>query len=168
MADVFVEQLVKQKTLPKNKLIKLGVWLLAIFLFVVFTMLSLYIGQLGGIIAVASLVGAWYLSAMFNLEYEYIYLNGEIDFDRIMGKRTRKRIFTIRVSSFNDFGLYSPTMEQSKYDVKYNFAENLSETDYYITFVNKDNKNCILFFSPNEKLASELTKLYKQKTKFGR
>lgn len=168
MADVFIEQLVKQKTLPQNKLIKLGIWLLAILLFVVFTMLSLYLGQVGGVIAVGSLVGAWYLSSYLNLEYEYVYMNGEIDFDKIMGQRKRKRIFTIRVSSFDDFGKYTQNFDKSGYDVKYNFAENLCETDYYMVFKNKDGKKCVLFFSPSEKLANELTKEYSRKARFGK
>lgn len=166
MADVFVEQLVKQKTLPKSRLLKVGIWLIAVFLFVVFTMLSLYLGQIGGILAVCSLVGAWYLCGLLNVEYEYIYLNSEIDFDKIMGKSKRKRIFTIRVSSFDDFGKYTSSKDLLPYAVKYNFAEDLCENDYYITFKNKDSKNCILFLSPNEKLADELTKQYKHHSRF--
>lgn len=168
MAEVFVEQLIKQKALPQTRMIKIAIWGAAVFLFVNLTMLSLYLGQIGGILAVASLVGAWYLSALFNLEYEYIYLNGEIDFDKIMGQRKRKRIFTIRVSSFNDYGKYSQGFDLSPFAVKYNFAENLCENDYYITFTNKESKNCVLFFSPNEKLVTELDKQYKLKTKFGK
>lgn len=168
MSDVFVEQLVKQKTLPKIMLLKIVIWVLAVNFFVLFTMSTMYLGQLGGILAVLSLVGAWYGTRLLNLEYEYIYLNGEIDFDKIMGQQKRKRVFTIRVSSFNEFGEYTQSLDQSKYQLKYNFAENLGEGDYYITFNNKDGKSCVLFFSPNEKLATELTKQHKHHTKFGK
>ncbi len=168
MADIFIEQLVIQKTLPKNKVIKLGIWLLALVLFIAFSYLSFFIGSVATILAVGGLVGAWYLCQLFNLEYEYIYLNGEIDFDKIMGRRKRKRVFTVRVSSFEDFGLYTTTFDQSSFDIKYNFAENLCETDYYMTFRNKEGKNCLLFFSPNEKLAAELNKEYGRKIRFGK
>lgn len=167
MADVFIEQLVTQKTLPKNKALKLGIWFLAIILFMLCTMLSLYVGQLGGILAVGALCGAWYLCQLFNIEYEYVYMNNEIDFDKIMGKRKRKRIFTIRVSSFKEFGKYTLDFDQSKYQIKYNFAEKLCENDYYIVFTNNEGKSCVLFFSPNEKLAGELTKEYSRKVRFG-
>lgn len=168
MADVFIEQLVIQKTLPQNKLIKLGLWFSAIILFVVLSFFSFYIGQVATILAVGSLCGAWYFSQLLNIEYEYIYMNGEIDFDKIMGRRKRKRIFTVRVSSFEEFGQYTANFDKSRFDIKYNFAENLCETDYYMTFKNKEGKSCVLFFSPNEKLANELNKEYSRKVKFGK
>lgn len=87
MSDVFVEQLVKQKTLPKFRVLKIAIWGLAFVGFVLFTMLTFYLGQIAGILAVLSIVGAWYVCSLLNFEYEYIYLSGEIDFDRIMGDR---------------------------------------------------------------------------------
>ncbi len=50
-------------------------------------------------------LGVWLISGM-NVEYEYIVTNNELDIDKIIGRRKRKRMITLDLSKANDFGAY--------------------------------------------------------------
>ena len=84
--DVFYEQLYKKKKGITGLLIQAGVIVVALILAVViFLVLSqMVMGQMFGFLAVAGIAyGAYKITMLFDVEYEYIYLNGEIDFDKI-------------------------------------------------------------------------------------
>ena len=46
-------------------------------------------------LAVLGIVGVIYLFPMLNIEYEYIFCDGQIDFDKIMGGAKRKTILKV-------------------------------------------------------------------------
>ena len=89
--DVFVEQLVKKpangKTLALKILIVFGVIIVSAF--------CLYLALLGIILAIllifAAIYAGFYLITGLDAEYEYIVTNGEIDIDKIIAQRKRKR-----------------------------------------------------------------------------
>ncbi|WMJ22136.1 hypothetical protein RBG61_08995 [Paludicola sp. MB14-C6] len=170
MNDVFFEQIVKKKDSIKDKLIKACILLVALFLFfmlmyvVVFTRYPT-INSIAFLLAVGSLVGAWYFISGLNLEFEYIYTNGEIDIDKISAKRKRKRVTTVRISSFELFEEYNHDKYKSEhFDVKiYACTHMLDENVYSAVYRGKQGEKCLLVFSPNERLLTEINKIYKRK-----
>ena len=96
--DVYKEQIVKREPNLKNKLIKGGAIVFLILLFFVLTPIA---GQFTTIIIAALGFGAYYLFGYLNVEYEYIFTNGELDIDCIYQKSRRKRQFSGVVRDFD-------------------------------------------------------------------
>lgn len=83
--------------------IMIGTILLAsVFMFIVLAFgLTVMILPSVGVLA----LGIWLLSGV-NIEYEYIITNNEMDIDKIIGRRKRKRMITIDISKAIEFGEY--------------------------------------------------------------
>lgn len=97
MTDVFNEQLVKKKPSTKDTIIKAGI--IAVVCILSFICLMYLAGF--ALIAIAAIIfGAYYAFSFFNVEYEYIFTNGELDIDCIYAKSRRKRMFSSSVKNF--------------------------------------------------------------------
>jgi hypothetical protein len=95
--DVFKEQLVKRKSTIKDTAIKVC---LLIIVGLIGFMSLLYLGSIGVIITFALIFGARFLMSYLNVEYEYVFTNGELDIDIIYDQARRKRLFSAHVKSF--------------------------------------------------------------------
>lgn len=95
MGDVFKEQLVKKEANNKTSIIK-GAIIAGAFLicFVALFFGGKIINALFPIIFLIVVGVAYFLFTMQNMEYEYIYTNGELDIDCITNKSRRKRVFS--------------------------------------------------------------------------
>lgn len=166
MKDVYLEQMVKKRDGAKDIAIKVLVvfagLLIACVAFLFVTQPTL--GPFALLIAAGALYYAWYFSSGLSLEFEYIYTNGEIDFDKISAKRKRKRMLTVKVRDFLEFGEYSPENDAKiKKDVFINAAINKkSEGVYYATFKNSEGQTVMIIFNPDERLLEEINKLYRK------
>ncbi len=110
MSDVFVECLVKKIPTGVERLLQWGgALLLAVAGVVLILWGGLYFLTL--LLALACFVGAYYVFTLFQTEYEYAVTNGEVDFDRITAKRSRKRLLTVKCSQVEGFGRYRPGMK---------------------------------------------------------
>lgn len=98
MSDVFKEQIVKKIPTTKDFLIKAGLVLLVIVIFFVSATL---IPSFAMFIVLAAGVGVYYLFSFFNVEYEYVFTNGELDIDIIYNKNRRKRVFNADIRSID-------------------------------------------------------------------
>ena len=102
MLDMYAEYIVKRRADVKTSLIKM----LIILASAVLMYLAIAVTQAYNLIVImpASVVlVAWvgyraYL--MFNVEYEYIVTNGELDIDRIIARRGRKRMINIKTNAY--------------------------------------------------------------------
>lgn len=87
MSDLYREILVPRKTPVQNKLAKVGLIILTVFGFLagmVFIPLML-LGILG-------IVACIFLMPKLEVEYEYLYVNGDLDIDAIYSRQKRKRV----------------------------------------------------------------------------
>lgn len=170
MGDVFLEQMIKRRDGAKEIALKvLSFTGGAIVFMIALLFLPTPFGSIALLVGVGALYFAWVLATGLNLEFEYIYTNGEIDFDKIIAKRKRKRMITVRISSFDEFDKYDPQKcDKSKFEVKYDASVSLlAEDTYYATFRNKEGKSCILFFNPNERLLETVNSQHRKKN-YGR
>lgn len=88
MNDAYAEWLVKRKT-PTYAFVLIPVLVIALF---ISAYLALVYGVVGLLIATAVFVGAYLLFRNMKVEYEYIYVTGQLSFDKILGQSKRKRI----------------------------------------------------------------------------
>ncbi len=156
--DVFVEQLVKKpadgKTLVLKILIAFGVILVSLF--------CLYLMLIGIVIALllifAAIYGGFYLISGLNAEYEYIVTNGEIDIDKIIAKRKRKRLITAKPSKFEAFGKLADAAPVSGITVvEANGIADEEAEDYYIDFTHDSFGKVRLIFTPTERTLEAVT-----------
>lgn len=89
MSDLYQEILVSRKTPAVNKLLKvLAIGVTVIFLLGGFMLLNFLLLIPG----VACAVACFFLLPKLEVEYEYLYVNGELDIDAIYSKQKRKRV----------------------------------------------------------------------------
>jgi hypothetical protein len=96
MSDVFKEQLVKKEKNNKDNLMRVGIVAGAIIVFLGFSAFTAnpVVSALFPFVFLVLCGAAYVLFTMLNVEYEYIYTNGELDIDRITNKSRRKRVFS--------------------------------------------------------------------------
>lgn len=153
--DNFKEQLVKKTPSGKDKVSKIMVLLMGFSLgaLVVFITLGFFQSfvPIGFLIGLGILYGAFLLSLRFDVEYEYIFTNGEIDIDKIIAQRSRKRLVTVKVSSASDFGVADDNYQVDNNKTLVLASEASADcTDYYIEFNHRDLGETSLIFTPDE------------------
>ncbi len=88
-------------------------------------------------------------------EYEYIFTNGEMDVDKIIAQRKRKRILSIKARYFSNFGKFID--DNQKFSGTLVRADDKSGNNtYFADFKHTKLGNVRLVFSPNKKLIEEL------------
>lgn len=93
MSDFYTEQLVKRKTGLKTWMAKIGLFILTVVL--IFFAFQTPLGVFG--VAIVFFADYLLLKRM-NVEFEYLYVNGELDVDKIMSREKRKRVFSTNIS----------------------------------------------------------------------
>lgn len=151
MNGLYTETCVKRKmtaglTLAKFGIIAVGVVALLFGLFTA-TGIITFIG-------VAALVALYFLLPMFNVEWEYIFCDGQIDFDRISGGEKRKTMLKIDMDNID---IMAP--EKSHELDGYNNQQNLTVKDFsskvadarrYCIFLNKEGQKIKIIFEPSD------------------
>lgn len=100
MSDFYTEQLIKKRTSSKDIMIKTGLVCLTVL-----SVLLVFIFPFGIIVPVIMIALTVAMFRRLNVEYEYLFVNGDLDIDKIMNKSKRKRIFSMNVA---DMELLAP------------------------------------------------------------
>jgi hypothetical protein len=158
MNQLYAEAGVKRKndakTLALKALIGIGVVIGVLFL-----LLGNLFSMIGAIIIVVLI---WFFPRL-NLEYEYIFVDGQLDFDRISGKAKRKTMLRIDledaeiVAPEGSHALDSYTKQQL---IKKDFTSGDKASKPYIIIASVNSKRYWISFEPSEKMLS----MMKQKT----
>ena len=95
MSDLYSELLVKKERTMKDKLMKGGM----IALVVIFGLAGILFMPLLLFVAIALGIVAYFVVIPgTDLEFEYLFVNGELDIDKIMAKSKRKRVKNLNIS----------------------------------------------------------------------
>lgn len=163
MGDTYIEQMVKRVT-PLYLVI--AKWLLIVLeCFLVLTGM-MFFDVLIIIIAVAFGFGIYFLTRRWDLEFEYIYQNGELVIDKIMSKAARKRVCTIDVQSMELMfkGTDHPEARAFRdFKVK-NFTTRCHDDRVY-TIVVGGSQNVKVLFEPNEEIVAAIRMIAPRKVK---
>ena len=91
MNDVYYEVMVEKKKVPFMKTVQIMFAVIAGFFF-----LAMLIGMWWGLILGAAFAVSSYFLKMFgDIEFEYLYIDKELQIDRILAKNKRKRMETL-------------------------------------------------------------------------
>ncbi len=172
--DVFKEQNVERlqdSTDTKKKILitATAVSLSALMFFVVFMFFGYGGLMLALLLSGGALYGGYFLISNLYVEYEYILTNGEVDFDKIIAQRSRKRLATVKLQTATSFGIV-------KEDDDFGEAETLvcatandpDQQDYYLRVKHKSLGDTVILFTPNEEMVDLITKGLPRELRIGR
>ncbi len=157
--DTFFEQIVRVKKTGKDYGIIIGIWIAACLVsyFAMLFLARLLPLALAAIFLV--FYGAFKLSKMRFIEYEYIVTNDCLDIDKIVAKSSRKRVMSIdvkNVSSIEKFSLGAKLPEGAE---KTLVACDADSNEAYILTASAEGKGrSVLVFTPNDRVKEGIVK----------
>lgn len=154
--DTFMEKLVTKRKTIVDHLVTAGIILAAILL-IILSMSIQVLQDLGiGLIIIAGIVYLGYrLISSRNVEYEYVVTNGDLDIDKIISKRKRKRIFS---ASCKEFDIVAPvksdSFERSVQEIKKRIdaSGDIASPDAWFVTLNYKGERTIVIFEPDERM----------------
>ena len=158
MSDLYSELLVKRERTIKDSIVKYGL----IVLTVIAVIASLISTPLIWIAAIALGIACYFVIQKTDVEYEYLFVNGEFDIDMVMAKSKRKRVKSFNLSEAD---LVAP-LNSHRMDY-YNGNQNMKVLDYssgnpqhkrFGVITRLDNATCKIILEPDEALAQAMKK----------
>ncbi len=150
MGDLYSEYLVKKQPTTKDAVIRYGL----IALTVLFAAAGLFMIPLLLIVAVALAVACYFIIPKTDMEYEYLFVNGELDIDAVMAKSKRKKVKSLDI---READLIAP-LNSHRMDY-YNGNTKLKTLDYssgdpshrrFAVITKSENENCRIIIEPDE------------------
>jgi len=151
-----IKQKKKKGDYIKAFLVVIAATFIVLAITLVFIALPSYLISMWPITIVGIYFGAYKIISSFDVEYEYILTNGELDVDKITHRKKRKRIITIHVKSFIEFGKMGDEKEKLHKTEDFSYTINASAnsstyTDYYAVFF-KNGQKMKLIFNPTGRM----------------
>lgn len=158
MGDLYSECIVKRKTPVYTIAIKL---LLIIATFIALTFMVLMLSVIPFLIAVAFGVVYYFYSTGVDLEFEYTFVNGELDIDRIMNKSRRRRALAFDFTHLEIMAREKSHLVDSyrqKSCKTYDFTSLRSENKekVYVIYGTDKNEMIRILFEPDEKMLNDM------------
>lgn len=96
-------------------------------------------------------------------EYEYIVTNDDLDIDKIVGRRSRKRLITISLRTVKEMGRYDGS--ELKADVTVVAQDGTGEGLFYLIADTEKHGTVALLFNPDERTAMNIVGGFEPKLK---
>lgn len=149
MGDFYTEQLIKKRTDGKDIAMKI--------LLVVVTVISFFIAFFMPfliLLPIVMIVADVILFRRMDVEYEYIYINGDLDIDKVMHKEKRKHMFSVNV---NDMEMLAPEgafqLQTYRTGKVYDYSSgDASSGNRYVLVFTKSGETSKVIFEPNKDL----------------
>lgn len=162
--DNISEQLVKINKTPKDYFLLGSIWVGAFVLIFCFVLLGLNLPTVISfcfLFCVVVMYGAYKLSSLLNIEYEYIVINRDLDVDKITAKSSRKRIVSIKLNEVLEFGKFTvqnaEKLATKHFDQKF-ICCNAEDEAYYFTYKHAKKGMVLLVIAMNERTKTEALK----------
>lgn len=158
--DTFFEQIIKIKLSAKAIAIIAAIFLMdAVILFFVFAFATATVMSLMFLIVVALIYGSYKILKLISIEYEYIFTNGELDVDKIIGKESRKRMVSVKCAQAEKYGDYQKgMMAPGSVKKTYFFCNEDSNNQKYMIVNHKDEGVIMIVFAPDERMQGAIEK----------
>ena len=156
MGDLYSELLVKKDKTAKDSLLKYGL----IVLTVLAVFAGLIITPLALIIAVALGIACYFVIPKTDVEYEYLFINGDFDIDMIMSKTKRKKVKSFKLSE-SDLAAPLDSHRMDYYNGNQNmkvleFSSGNPEHKRFGVITRLDGNLCKIILEPDEALAQAM------------
>lgn len=146
MNDFYTEQLLKRKT-PAAGMVLVGVCVALTIL----SCLMIVMMPLGILLPVAFGFVTYLVHQRVNLEYEYLYVNGELDIDKILARTKRKKVFSCNIRDVEIVAPEgSPELRPFSSVKPKDFSSNLPNHKVYEMVLIENGEKTRIIFEPNE------------------
>lgn len=152
MNQLYAEVGVKRQNTPKT----IAFRCLLIFGILV-GLILLVIGGLFSALGVAIIVVMVFLYPKLNIEYEYVYVDGQIDFDKITAKSRRKTMLRLDMEQVEIVAVEGSHALDNYTNIqleKRDFTSGKKENTRYIIIANMKEKKLRVAFEPSETMLS--------------
>ena len=160
MTEFMTEQLVKREETLGTKVKK--ALLIIVTALVVLLAMVVPILMIVAVIVVAVVV---FLFRRMDVEFEYLYFNGDLDIDKIFNKSSRKRMFRTNIK--DDMYLIAPTGASELYQFremkKLDFSSQNPESRTYTMIATHKGEKVQVIFEPNENILKGIQDLAPRK-----
>lgn len=163
MNDSYAEVSVKKKPSPSSWLIKIAMGVLtgAVLIFG-----NMFLGMLSMVLAVVLVIACVIVFPYLNVEYEYVYVDGQLDFDKIFSGNKRKTALRIdfenveMMAPMNSHALDSYTHQQVK---TMDFSSGEDNAKVYCIAVRKGEQLTVIMCEPSDKMIALIKQKYPRK-----
>lgn len=146
MSDFYTEKLVKKQQGTKELIIKAV--LVAVAVTSVISIFLLRVIFFIPVIIIALVIFAIY---QMDVEYEYLYVNGDLDIDKITHKSRRKRKFSASVDDMEFLApLGDPGLHSYSQAKVLDYSSGRQDADVYAMIVRQNGELVELMFEPDE------------------
>ncbi len=159
--DFFNEYIVKKKKSANDMLMTTGYILAGVILSIASFFFIEFIGSFFLLIIFGAWYGVYYMLGTLNVEFEYIVTNGDLDVDKIMARRKRKRLLSV---SSKDFEFFAPVHQDYKREyensslTRIDAAISPDSKGLYFAIFNLNSKRTVLFFNPTERMIDDFSR----------
>lgn len=140
--DTYVECLVKAQSSLKFKLLKI----VLITATVVSALFSLVLGPWMITLALVCGLSAFTVSPLVHIEYEYLYVDRELTVDKILNRKSRKKVANY---SLNKIEIMAPYRSYRLDEYK---NRQVTEKDYSIGKEEKPDRRYVMYYEGNQKI----------------
>ena len=159
--DGYIEYMVKRVKKPLDYLLVLGVFLAGLVIAYLATFLLL-IPTVMLVLVVGVIYLVYKMLERINTEYEYLIVNYEMDVEKIIGGKTRKKIDSVNMRRIDDFGFIEENKAQRYLkNSSYKKIDACADKKNGCAFViySKNNIKQMLLFTPNEEMVEYIKKV---------
>lgn len=163
-ADQYFEHLVALKPSWRTRVTQVMLVLTAIFLTYTLFGLMAKVPYIMSVVVVGIWYGVWFLWRFFNTEFEYSLTNGDLDIDRIYGKKRRKNVLGIHVKRFelmarvtSDY--YRQCRQDGNIKTYLDFSSHVNIEETFFCVFSDEGGRKMLFFEPTEEML-DIIKVY--------
>lgn len=157
MNDSYSELLVKKEQTGKDKVIK--------FLLIGLIAATAVVGvvfSLAWILTLGLGIAAYFVLPNLDLEYEYVYVNGELDIDKIMAKSKRKRVQSFDLAKMEIMApVNSHRMDYQNHNTKLkvlDFSSGNKEHKVFAMIIPNEKEICKVLLEPDQELIENIQK----------
>lgn len=158
--EIFIETLVKKQKTAKATILRILIIIPTIILSIAaviagtVTRLSFF----GLLLAAGIIYGAWLLMRSFNVEYEYILTNSDLDVDKIISQSRRKRLTSVDLRNIEIMAPITPDYrneyESQGIKTKIDASTGDLKTTYFIKYASDKTGMTLLTFNPDDRIIS--------------
>lgn len=159
MGDYYTEQLVAKKANAADMMIKVAMIAVTLVSCVAFLLFPFAI-----IVPMLLICADIFVFRRLDVEYEYLYVNGALDIDKIMAKSKRKRIFSMEIADLEVIApAGAPELGQYHGLKAKNYGSGIPGADVYEMIIVRNGEKEKIVFEPNEVIIDGMRMLASRK-----
>lgn len=167
--DKFAEQLVKKYPSSSETLKKTLIVVAAVIGCIVAVLFCVTLPKLSPVFilfAIGVIYGAFWLINSMYTEYEYEVTNGDLDISKIIAKKKRSDLLSVKVSDFTSLSEYDENnFTEDDNMTRYHCSDGTINHLFYADFSDEDGEKCRLYFSPSVSIIEAMLPFLKPQIK---